>query len=128
MNNFSGIGNCGSNAELRSTKNGTPVAQFSLAITSGYGQNKATTWLRCNIWGDRAEKIAPFIIKGDRIGVTGEITLREWDDKEGVKRSSLELNVRDVTLLGEKRQQAPQQKAADREPESGAPFDDDIPF
>jgi len=129
MNVLNAIGNVGSNAELRSTSGGTTVAQFSLAITSGYGKNKATTWLRCNVWGKQGETLAPMILKGDRLGVTGEIALQEWDNKDGGKSQSLELNVRDVTLLGEKRQQAPQPKAAVPERSASDEWEDsEIPF
>lgn len=128
MNQFNGIGRIGQNAELRTTPNGTQVAQFSVAIDSGWGENKVTTWLRCILWGSRAEKLAPMIVKGDRIGVTGEISLREWEGKDG-KRQSLELKVSDVTLLGEKRQQSAERSQPQREPAGGGFTDlEDIPF
>jgi len=79
---------------------GTAVAGFSFALTSGYGQKQVTTWLNCSIFGKRAETLAPMLLKGTQIGITGEVLLREYTDKEGVKKSSLECRINDVTLLG----------------------------
>jgi single-strand DNA-binding protein len=122
MNVFTAIGRCGRDAEVRRTQSGKAVAGWSIAVDSGFGENKKTTWFDCSLWGDRAEKLAEYIRKGDRIGVTGEIGTREHDG-----RTYVTLNVRDVTLLGEKRDQAP--RPAPKEAASGDNFhDDDIPF
>ena len=59
-----------------------------------------TTWLRCSLFGKRAETLAPMLLKGTKIGITGEIKLNKWPDKDGVEKYSLECNVRDITLLG----------------------------
>ena len=40
------------------------------------------------------------LLKGTKIGITGEIKLNKWPDKDGVEKYSLECNVRDITLLG----------------------------
>ena len=59
-----------------------------------------TTWLRCTLFGKRAETLAPMLLKGTKIGITGEIANRKWVDKDGAEKYSLECNVRDITLLG----------------------------
>jgi single-strand DNA-binding protein len=123
------IGRVGADAELRATKTGKMMTSFNVALDAGYGDKKTTTWMRCTLWGDRAEKLAPYITKGSQIGVTGEFSTSEWE-KDGVKRISCEVNVREVTLLGGKQDHS--------EPESAVPVkteqrsenfaDDDIPF
>jgi single-strand DNA-binding protein len=92
-------------------------------VDSGFGDNKTTVWLDCTLWGDRGEKLAPMILKGDRIGVTGELGTREHDGKTYVT-----LKVADVTLLGNKK---PDQESRPARSESlPPPADDfgDIPF
>ena len=129
MNNFTAIGRIGRDAVTRYTQAGKPVTGWALAVDTGWGDNKQTTWLDCSLWGERGERVAEHIRKGDRLGVVGEIGTREHDGKTYVT-----LNVRDVTLLGDKReagndrqqssrparQSAPQRQA----PQQAAPMDD----
>ena len=130
MNNFNGIGRIGRDAVTRYTQGGKAVTGWALAIDTGWGDNKQTTWFDCSLWGERGERVAEHIRKGDRLGVVGEIGTREHEGKTYVT-----LNVRDVTLLGDKResndrqqssrparqQSAPQRQAA---PQRSAPVDD----
>ena len=132
MNVFNAIGRIGRDAVTRHTQGGKAVTGWSLAVDRGWGDNKQTTWMDCTIWGERGEKLAEHIRKGDRLGVTGELGTREHDGKTYVT-----LDVRDVTLLGGKpdtgngtpRQSAP--RATER-PATAPPADDfddeNIPF
>lgn len=95
MNSFNAIGRVGKDAVTRFTQGGDPVAGWSLAVDSGYGQNKQTLWLDCSLWGKRAEKVAEYITKGSQLGVTGELGQREHDGK-----TYLTLRVGEVTLIG----------------------------
>src|SRR5690606_5253513 len=122
MNVFTAIGRVGKDAIVRYTQAGKAVAGWSLAVDDGWGQNKQTVWLDCSLWGDRAEKLAPYITKGAQIGVPGSIGTREHDGKTYVT-----LRVQDVTLIGgkiESRQTEPARQAAPVADE----FPDDIPF
>lgn len=98
MNVFTAIGRVGRDAVVRHTQAGKAVTGWSLAVESGFGDKKVTTWLDCSMWGERGPKVADYIRKGDRLGVTGEIATREHDGKTYVT-----LNVSDVTLLGDKK-------------------------
>ena len=97
MNNLTIAGNIGKDAELRTTQNGKDVASFTVAVSNG--KNKDATWFDCSIWGDRAAKLQPYIRKGDKITVSGEVSAREHNGK-----AYLQLFVREVTLQGVKRQ------------------------
>lgn len=126
MNHFSAIGRIGRDAVTRHTQSGKAVTGWALAVDKGWGDNKQTVWLDCSGWGERFEKIAEHIRKGDRLGVVGEIGTREHDGKTYVT-----LDVRDVTLLGDKRD-TPRQESAPRRAAPAAAgaevADDDIPF
>jgi single-strand DNA-binding protein len=102
MNNLSATGNIGSDAEVRHTASGAVITSWSFALSSGYGDKRKTTWLRCNLFGDRGEKLAPMLLKGTQVAVNGEISLNEYVAKDGTNKSSIELNVSNVTLLGKK--------------------------
>lgn len=142
MNNWNFTGYLGKDAESRYTPSGDAVVQFSVAVTSGYGDKQTTTWARCALWGKRGEAVAQYLVKGQLVGISGEVTLREFTDKEGQKRSSLEVRVNDLSLLGKRdgEQSAPrsesapaqnQQRSAPAQNGGGGSFDDfedDIPF
>ena len=83
---------------MRFTSKNDAILGFSVAVTSGYGESKNTTWANCTLFGKRAESLAPFIIHGLPIGITGEINNREYE-AQGGKKTSLDVRVNDVTLL-----------------------------
>lgn len=126
MNLCTFIGRIGKDAVTRFTQAGKPVTGWSLAVDSGYGDDKKTLWLDCSFWGERGQKVAEFIRKGDRIGVAGEIGTREHDGK-----TYITLNVREVTLLGDKKEGSAQPPRSTRQQTQthDAPLDEDeIPF
>jgi len=141
MNNWNFTGNLGKDAETRFTPGGDAVVQFSVGVKSGYGDKATTTWARCAMWGKRGEAVAQYLTKGQLVGISGEVTLREYTDKDGAKRSSLEVRVNDLTLLGKRdgEQSAPRSDSTHAQntsrsapaQNSGGAFadmDDDIPF
>lgn len=129
MNNLSAIGNVSKDAELRHTANGDAVCQFNFALNSGYGDKQITTWLNCSLWGKRATTLAPMLLKGTKIGITGELTNRPYTAKDGTEKYSLEVRIVDLTLLGSKKDAETRADAKAEQPSNG--FDDlesDIPF
>ena len=123
MNVLNAIGNISADADVRFLANGDPLLSFNFALNSGFGEKQVTTWLRCTLFGKRAETLAPMLLKGTKIGITGEITNRKWVDKEGVERYSLECNVRDITLLGK-----PTGNEGAKNVKPNDAFEDDVPF
>ena len=127
MNNWNFTGNLGNDAEQKYTAGGDSVVSFSVGVKSGFGEKATTTWARCQMWGKRGESVLPYLTKGQLVGVSGEVNMREWQDKEGQKKQSLEVRVNDITLLGKKDSQ--QQKPAGKTAENPAgDLGDDIPF
>lgn len=131
MNVLCFTGNIGSDAEVRHTPAGKAITSFSVALSSGWGDKKTTTWMRCNLWGDRGTKLSQYLLKGQLVGVSGEFSAREWENKDGVTKTSCEVNVNDVTLLGKK--EAAQQSAAPAQDRAQpavdfGDFEDSIPF
>lgn len=134
MNNLSAIVNIGRDAEVRFTSNGDPITSFSVALTSWYGEKSVVSWLNASIFGKRGQTLAPMLLKGTKIGITGELTNRPYQDKSGNEKHSLEVRVSDVTLLGKKDGESVsvQPKTAPHNKQNdGTGFDDlpdDIPF
>ena len=99
------IGNLGRDPEMRYTPNGRPVTEFSVAVnqsTKNQQTNEwveATDWFRVTVWGDRAERTAEQLRKGNRVFVEGRFRTREFETKDGQKRISLEITADNVVSL-----------------------------
>ncbi len=114
LNVFTGTARLGADAEQRFTQDGTSIVSFNAAIDSGYGDKKVTTWIRFSLFGKRGESVLPYLTKGIKVGVSGELTNRKWQDEEGQDRYSLEVRLNELDLP-EKSNSAntPAQKAPD---------------
>lgn len=87
--------------ELRFTQTGTPVVSFTLANDTGSGEHKKTFFAECVAWKGTAETLAKFVQKGQMIIVTGELGARQWKDKDGNNRKSVEITVREFSFCGD---------------------------
>ena len=134
MNVWNFTGNLGGDAETRFTQSGDAIVTFSVGVKAGYGDKATTTWARCSMFGKRGEAVAQYLTKGQLVGVSGEVTMRDWQDKEGQKRTALDVRVNDLTLLGKKEGQQQSQPAQQRNAQGsqrvshGDELDSDIPF
>ena len=127
MNVFNFTGRLGKDSELRHMANGKAACSFSVAVESGYGENKATNWINCALFEKRAEALAPYLLKGALVGVTGQLAIEEWADKDGNKRQAVKVRVSEITLLGSKTGgEKPAQ--ASKAPANFDQLDQDIPF
>lgn len=102
MNSLNFTGGIGRDCETRFTSKGDAITSFSVALSSGYGENKLTTWLNCSIFGKRGESLAPYLLKGAQVAISGEFSARPYTSKAGEEKQSLEVRVNDVTLIGGK--------------------------
>ena len=91
------IGNLGRDPEMRYTPNGKPVTQFSVAVShskpdgQGGWVDEGTDWYRVSVFGDRAERAAEQLRKGTKVFVEGRFKTREFEGKDGEKRTSLDV-------------------------------------
>ena len=134
MNSICITGTLGRDMEQRAMPNGDPVGNFSVADSQG--REKPTIWWNCQLFGKRVSALAPYLMKGQQVTVVGNVTEREWIDKEGGKRKQMEIRVNDLALQGGKREQSAEPAPAPRAAPAQAPsfaggFDSDdssIPF
>lgn len=104
MNQVNVIGRVGGEVELRHTPSGKAVAELTLAVDDGWGENKKTVWLGVTLWGATAELGKKAVQKGDRLGITGRLSQDEWIDKEtGKKQRKTRLVCESMHLLSPKR-------------------------
>ncbi len=122
------VGNLGKDPELRYTKSGEPVANFSVATNEKWkdkqgNKQERTEWHRIVVWGKTAENCAQYLAKGRSVYLEGSLQTQEWTDKQGVKRQTTEIRAYSVQFLGSK-----DDDGGKRAPESSGPPDDDPPF
>jgi single-strand DNA-binding protein len=122
MNSITIAGTVG-NAELKFLQSGDPILTFSVADSEG--RDKPTIWWNCSLFGKRAESLAPFVAKGGKVTVAGKVSQREFTDKNGQERKSMDVRVTDVMLQGGKEQSEEQPRRA---PAPAADDSDDLPF
>lgn len=107
MNKIIVTGGLGRDAELKTLPSGKNVLEFSIAVNSGYGDNKKTYWWKAKLFGDRAAKLAEHFTKGTKLMIEGMPELREYEAKDGSgKRISAEIFVTDFEFIGGKKEQA----------------------
>lgn len=135
------VGRLGRDPETRYTSSGQAVCNFTLATDETYKdrageRQKRTEWHRIVVWAKQAEIAQKYLHKGSLIFLEGRIQTRQWDDREGQKRTTVEIVATNFRMLGGRGEAAP--AAAPSEPESHAPIteetpapevsDEDIPF
>lgn len=111
------IGNLGADAQLK-TIAGTNVSSFSIAVSSKTSKGETTTWYRVDCWGNPGETLNQYLTKGKSVYVTGNLTQEEFTDRDGNKRTVLQVKANKITLLDKR-------ESAGNETTRGA---DDIPF
>jgi single-strand DNA-binding protein len=99
------VGRLGRDPETRFTSGGQAVANFSLATDESYKdrngeRQKRTEWHKIVVWGKQAEIAQQYLKKGSLVFVEGRIQSREWQDKEGQKRTSFEIVANNFRMLG----------------------------
>lgn len=98
LNQVTITGRITADLDVRRTQSQKAVASFCIACERDFapeGGNKVSDFIDCIVWEKKAEAIAKWFAKGDPITVLGRLTSRNWEDKSGNKRKSIELLVSD---------------------------------
>lgn len=143
FNKITIVGYLGRDPEIRYTPSGLAVCNFSIATTerrkdkAGEPQD-VTTWFRVVAWGKLGENVQPYLSKGKQVFVEGRLRQDEYTDREGLKRTTLEVTATDIHLLGSRgedggggsapRPSGSQSSSGHDAPEPDGARDEDIPF
>lgn len=149
MNKVMLLGNLGADPELRVTANGNAVLNMRIATTEGYldrnnTRQDRTEWHQVALWGKRAESLAKFLAKGERVFIEGRLETTSYE-KDGEKRYRTQVVATNVILNGRQKEQreaepaqpsrapqrsraAPSASARDDFDYGGGGADEDIPF
>ena len=128
------IGRLGADPEIRYTPSGAEVATFRMATSESWTnkngeKEERTEWHRIVAWRNLAKICGEYLSKGKLVYIEGKIRTRAWEDKEGNKRSTTEIEATEMKMLGGMGEQSRKTKEpdADNVPPAAAK-EEDIPF
>lgn len=101
MNRVHLIGRLAADPELKKTASGIAVTSFTIAVDrpGTFGENRKTDWIDIVAWRNTAEFVCKYFSKGDPIIIEGFITSRNWEDKAGQKRKTVEIVAENVMFV-----------------------------
>lgn len=108
-------GNLTRDASLNALPSGTPVCEFGVAVNERRRNRQTDEWedvpvfVDCNMFGTRAEKVAQYLVKGLKVTVEGKLRYSSWE-KDGQKRSKLDVVADDIEFLTARNQDQQQQQ------------------
>lgn len=130
INNVSLTGYLTKDIELKYTGNGTAVTNFTIAVqrtfTNAQGE-KETDFIRCIAWRNTAETMSQFLNKGSRIGITGAIRTGSYEDKDGKRVYTTDVEVDNFVFL-ESKQEKQERDAGGQNQQQSQKSADDNPF
>lgn len=121
-------GNLTRDPELRQTQGGMAILSLGVAVNDRRKNQQTGEWedvpnfVDCVVFGSRAEKLAQFLAKGSKVAIEGKLRWSQWE-KDGAKRSKLEVIVDEIEFMSRGGQQRQQQQTA-----SADLYDENIPF
>ncbi|MDD3177130.1 MAG: single-stranded DNA-binding protein [Atopobiaceae bacterium] len=107
-------GNLTRDAELRQTQSGTAILRLGVAVNDRRKNQQTGEWedvpnyIDCVLWGNRANALAQYLTKGTKVAIEGRLHWSSWE-KDGAKRSKVEVYVDEVELMSRDQQQGQQQ-------------------
>lgn len=130
LNKVQLIGNLGQDPELKFTANGQAIMRLRMATTERYlsrdgEKQERTEWHSVNVWGPRAEALNKFLTKGHTLYIEGRLQTRQFEDREGNKRSITDIVAGQILVLGGGQRPDGDQRSA-REKYAGEPEQDPI--
>jgi single-strand DNA-binding protein len=99
-------GNLTRDPELRNLPSGTAVCSLRVAVNTRRKDNQTGEWVDkpnyfdVTVWGAQGENCAQYLAKGRPVAVDGRLEWREWQDKDGNKRQSVDIIADSVQFLG----------------------------
>ncbi len=122
------VGHLGRDPEVRYTKSGQVVTNFSLATTERWtgrdgNREERTEWHRIVAWGKLGETCGQYLSKGKQVYIEGRIQTREWQDNSGNNRTTTEIIAANMVMLGQGGgQKQSQDRGPSEYPEQGGGF------
>ena len=136
LNKVQIIGYLGKDPEMRYTPSGKPVTTFTVAVSRSWSstdgeRHNETEWFNVVAWSNLAETCKQYLSKGQRVYIEGRLQTRRWDDKEGLKHTSVEIVAGEMIMLDRRDTNNNHTQDTDAIPSdagSAAAAEDEFPF
>ena len=98
-------GNLTRDPEVRNTQSGMAVLNLGVAVNDRRKNNQTGEWedvpnfIDCVMFGTRAESVSRYLRKGSKVAIEGKLRWSQWEDKQGGKRSKIEVVVDDLEFM-----------------------------
>ena len=103
MNSVNIMGRIATDLALRPVRSSAGVVlNFRVAVDRYAGGGKVTDFIRCTAWGKTAERICTYLTKGNMIAISGSLTTGDYVDRNGIRRFTTDVFVRDFYFTGDK--------------------------
>lgn len=125
------MGRLTADPELKTLGDGAVVCNFTVAINRpvAKGEHPEADFVRCVAWRQTAELLEKYFGKGDRVGIEGRIQVRNYETKDGEKRTATEVQVERIAFIEKKGEStAVTTSSAPTPPESFMEDDDELPI
>ena len=129
------MGRLTADPELRTTTSGKRVTSITIAVERKYvksGEERQADFLNIVVWEKTAEFVERYFRKGQMIAIQGSIQQRNYEDKNGNKRTAIDIVADEVHFCGDKKERATEQDTFTVLPDNANPFGDDedngLPF
>lgn len=128
MNNVQIIGRLARDPDMRKGSSGTTVCKMTVAVDSGYGDKKETSFIPVVVFGKIAENCEKYLSKGSQVAVNGKIQTGSYE-KDGRKVYTTDVIASSVEFLSKSKSSAkPSEEKQTEIPTGFAQVDDDCPF
>lgn len=104
LNCFSFTGRLVKDAFFRKLASDKSILSFSVAINTGYGDNKKVLFVKVQQWGERGANIAEYLKQGTLISASGYVSKDEWKDNAGAIKTDIVVTVSSINLLSSKKE------------------------
>lgn len=114
MNKIQIIGRLTANPELRTTGTGLQVCTFNVAVSRRFNRDEVD-FFPVTTWRDVAINCNKYLAKGSQVGVCGSLQIKRYEDKDGIKRTAVDLQAEEVEFLSQKSTESQQTNVATKQ-------------
>lgn len=123
LNVWAVTGRLTKDAEFRTVATGKQLLTCDIAVNTGWGEYKKTTFARVQQWGERGKNLVQYLKKGKLVAVSGSLSVNTWTRKDGSEQQQLVLDASGIQLLS-----GGQQESASPSPQEESGGVEDVVF
>jgi single-strand DNA-binding protein len=104
INNITIVGRLTKDPDIKYTEAGSALCIINIANNRRYKEKEDVSYIECISFGKGAEIAGQYLKKGSKVGISGVLKENRWEDKEGKKRSSMQIIVSEFQFLDNKKE------------------------